>query len=92
MERQRIEDEAAAEEARRHLLEIRMQLVALESSSQAKAEAESRVEANRISSQAAIEEAKLRAEALSIETNAELQRLQLAREAEIAYLKQKNEL
>ncbi|CAH8828588.1 unnamed protein product [Trichobilharzia szidati] len=92
LERQRIEDEAAAEEARRHLLEIRMQLAALEISGQAKAEAESRVEANRISSQAAIEEAKLRAEALSIETNAELQRLQLAREAEIAYLKQKNEL
>lgn len=68
LERQRIEDEAAAEQARRNLLEIRVQLAALESSSQAKAEAESRAEANRISSQAAVEEAKLRAEALSIET------------------------
>ncbi|CAH8454569.1 unnamed protein product [Schistosoma margrebowiei] len=92
LERQRIEDEAAAEQARRNLLEIRVQLAALESSSQAKAEAESRAEANRISSQAAVEEAKLRAEALSIETNAELERLKLARAAEIAYIKEKNEL
>lgn len=68
MERQKIEDEAAAEEVRRTLLETRVQLAALESTGQATAEAQSRAEAARIEGQSAVELAKLRAEASEIET------------------------
>ncbi|KAL7061155.1 hypothetical protein AAHC03_09520 [Spirometra sp. Aus1] len=92
LERQRIEDEAAAEQARRRLLELQIQLTALESSGQAKAEAQSRVEAALISSQAEIQKAKLEAEADRIRAEAELVRLRAAREAELEYLQKKNQL
>ncbi|KAL7061312.1 hypothetical protein AAHC03_010076 [Spirometra sp. Aus1] len=92
LERQRIEDEAKAEEARRGLLELQVQLAALESTGQAKAEAQSRVEAALISSQAEVEKAKLEAEAEKIKADAELERLKLAREAELDYIQKKNQL
>lgn len=68
LERQKIRDEAAAEEARRALLETRVQLAALESCGQATADAKSRADAARIQSKAAVELAKLHAEATKIET------------------------
>ncbi|VDN13694.1 unnamed protein product, partial [Dibothriocephalus latus] len=77
LERQRIEDEAKAEEARRGLLELQVQLAALESTGQAKAEAQSRVDAALISTQA---------------EDAELERLKIAREAELDYIQKKNQL
>ncbi|CAL8071868.1 unnamed protein product [Calicophoron daubneyi] len=89
LERQRIQDESAAEEARRSLLETRVQLAALESSGQAKAEAQSRAEAARIEGESRIEQAKLHASAMEIETDAELERLKKAREAELAYMSEK---
>ncbi|BHF73130.1 hypothetical protein SprV_0401620600 [Sparganum proliferum] len=92
LERQRIEDEAKAEEARRGLLELQVQLAALESTGQAKAEAQSRVDAALISSQAEVEKAKLEAEAEKIKADAELERLKLAREAELDYIQKKNQL
>ncbi|BHF73129.1 hypothetical protein SprV_0401620500 [Sparganum proliferum] len=92
LERQRIEDEAKAEEARRGLLELQVQLAALESTGQAKAEAQSRVDAALISSQAEVEKAKLEAEAGEIKADAELKRLKLAREAELDYIQKKNQL
>ncbi|KAG5447496.1 Major vault protein [Clonorchis sinensis] len=92
LERQKIEDEAAAEEARRGLLETRVQLAALESTGQAKAEAQGRAEAARIEAETAVENARLRARALAIETDAELERLMKAREAELTYLREKNNL
>ncbi|TPP61698.1 Major vault protein beta, partial [Fasciola gigantica] len=87
LERQKIHDEAEAEEARRTLLEIRIQLTALESCGQATADAEGRADAARIESKAAVELARLRAEAAKIEADAELKRLQKARAVELAYLK-----
>nr|VZI33302.1 unnamed protein product [Spirometra erinaceieuropaei] len=92
LERQRIEDEAKAEEARRGLLELQVQLAALESTGQAKAEAQSRVEAALISSQAEVEKARLETEAEEIKADAELKRLKLAREAELDYIQKKNQL
>ncbi|KAL7061320.1 hypothetical protein AAHC03_010079 [Spirometra sp. Aus1] len=92
LERQRIEDEAKAEEARRHLVELQVQSATLESTGQAKAEAQSRVEAALISSQAEVEKARLETEAEEIKADAELERLKLAREAELDYIQKKNQL
>lgn len=68
LERQKIEDEASAEEARKGLLELQVQLATLESTGQAKSEAQSKAEAMRIASQAEVEKARLEAEADSIKT------------------------
>eukprot|EP00048_Salpingoeca_helianthica_P014523 m.222103 g.222103 ORF g.222103 m.222103 type:complete len:850 (+) comp15960_c0_seq1:41-2590(+) len=92
LERQQIQDQAAAEEARRHLLELQAQSAAVESTGQAKAEAQSRAEAARIEGEAAVEQARLKAQALKIEAESELERLGAAREAEIRYVTQQNEL
>lgn len=92
LERQKIEDEASSEEARRSLLELRVQLAALESTGQAKAEAQSRAEAARIEGETAVEQAQLRSRASAIETEAELDRLKKARTQELEYLAEKNKL
>lgn len=66
LERQRIKDEAVAEEARKVLLELQIQLAALESTGQAKAEAQSQAEAALIASESAVKRARLEAEAEGI--------------------------
>lgn len=92
LERQKIQDEAAAEKARRELLELQAQSAAVESTGQAKAEAQSRAEAARIEGEAAVQQAQLKAEATSIEAESELKRLTAARDAETKYIKDQNEL
>ncbi|KAL5109524.1 Major vault protein [Taenia crassiceps] len=92
LERQKIEDEASAEEARKGLLELQVQLATLESTGQAKSEAQSKAEAMRIASQAEVEKARLEAEADSIKTDAEIKRLRLARELELEFVQKKNDL
>ena len=67
LERQKITDEAEAERARKELLELQANSAAVESTGQAKAEAQSRAEANRIEGEAAVEQAKLKAQATKIE-------------------------
>lgn len=68
LERQKITDEAEAERSRRDLLELQAQSAAVESSGQAKAEAQSRAEAARIEGEAAVQQARLKAEAGKIES------------------------
>lgn len=92
LERQKITDEAEAERARKELLELQANSAAVESTGQAKAEAQSRAEAARIEGEAAVEQAKLKAEAMKIEAEADLGRLRNAREAEIVYQREQNEL
>ena len=60
LERQKISDEAEAEKARKNLLELQANSAAVESTGQAKAEAQSRAEASRIEGEAAVEQAKLK--------------------------------
>ena len=60
MERQRIKDEADAEEVRKQLLELQALSAAVESTGQAKAEAQSRAESARIEGEAAVEQGKKR--------------------------------
>lgn len=67
LERQKITDEAEAERARKELLELQANSAAVESTGQAKAEAQSRAEAAKIEGQAAVEQAKLKAQASKIE-------------------------
>ncbi|KAM9346187.1 major vault protein [Symphorus nematophorus] len=92
LERQRITDQAEAERARKELLELEALSAAVESTGAAKAEAQSRAEAARIQGEAAVNEAKLKAEAQRIEAEAELQRLAKAREQELSYKKQMDNL
>ena len=60
LERQKISDEAEAEKSRKELLELQANSAAVESTGQAKAEAQSRAEASRIEGEAAVEQAKLK--------------------------------
>ena len=90
LERQKIIDEAEAEKARRALLELQALSAAVESTGQAKAEAQSRAEAQKIEGEAAVEQAKLKSQAAKIEADSELERLTQARNAELSYTKEQN--
>jgi len=92
LERQKIQDEAEAESSRMKLLELQASSAAVESSGQAKAEAQSRAEAARIEGEAAVKQAELKASAQKIEAEAELERLQAARKAELDYIQKQDEL
>lgn len=92
LERQRISDEVESERSRKSLLELQAASMAVESCGQAKAEAQSKAEAQRIEAETAVEQAKLKVEAMTIEAEAELERLKKAREAEINYIRDQDEL
>ncbi|XP_067269481.1 major vault protein isoform X3 [Pseudorasbora parva] len=92
LERQKISDQAEAEKSRKELLELEAQSAAVESTGAAKAEAQSKAEAARIQGEAAVEEAKLKAEAQKIEADSELARLCKAREQELNYKKEMDNL
>lgn len=67
LERQRISDEVEAEAARKNLLELKVSSMAIENCGQSKAEALSRMEAQKIENDAAVEQAKSKSEAMKIE-------------------------
>lgn len=92
LERQKITDEAEAEKERRKLLQLQALSAAVESTGQAKAEAQSRAEAAKIEGEAAVEQATLRAQAAKIESDIELYRLSQARELELTYSKSVSDL
>merc|ERR1719483_713934 len=92
LERQRIMDEAQAEKARKELLSLQAESSAVETTGQAKAEAIARSEAARIEAEAAVQGARLRAEAQKIETESELNRMKAAREADIHFALENNNL
>ncbi|XP_028519240.1 major vault protein [Exaiptasia diaphana] len=92
LERQKITDEAEAERSRKELLELQAQSAAVESTGQAKAEAQSRAEAARIQGEAAVQQAKLKAEATKIEAESELDRLSKKRDAELSFESEQNKL
>uniref|UniRef100_UPI0039807BAA hypothetical protein n=1 Tax=Salmonella sp. s51228 TaxID=3159652 RepID=UPI0039807BAA len=92
LERQKITDESEAEKARRELLELQALSAAVESSGQAKAEAQSRAEAARIEGTASVDHARLKSQASKIDAESELERLTQAREAELKFLKEQNEI
>merc|ERR1712137_675837 len=84
LERQKINDEAEAEEARKQLLTLQAQSAAVESTGHAAAEAKARAEAAKIEGEAAVQQAKLRSEASKIKSQAELEQA-TKRQAEITH-------
>ena len=106
LERQKINDEAEAEKARKALLQLQAASAAVESTGQATAEARARAEASHIEGEASVKQAQLKSEAnkikvtiLSIyrilifsQAEAELCNLGSKQEQEIFYQKAVNEL
>jgi major vault protein len=92
LERQKIQDEAQAEKSRSQLLQLQASSAAVESTGQAKAEAQARAEAAEIEGNAAVTQAKLKAEAMKIESDAELEQTKARQQAEIDHRRQLDEL
>jgi len=92
LERQKIADEAEAEKARTNLLQLQASSAAVESTGQAKAEAQARAEAAEIEGGAAVKQAKLKADATHIESSASLEQTKARQEAEIEHKRAIDEL
>lgn len=92
LERQKINDESEAEEARKQLLTLQAQSAAVESTGHAAAEAKARAEAAKIEGEAAVSQAQLRCEAAKIKSQAELEQTKKRQLAEITHQSQINEL
>jgi major vault protein len=85
LERQKIKDEAEAEKARADLLGLQAKSAAVESTGQAKAEAQARAEAAEIEGNAAVTQARLKADAMKIESDADLEQTLARQDAEITH-------
>jgi major vault protein len=92
LERQKIEDEAAAEKARRELLQLQSDSAAIESTGQATAEAKARAEAAEIEGTASVTQAGLSAQAVKIKSEAELSQVSQEQELEISHQRALNDL
>ncbi|XP_050395354.1 major vault protein [Patella vulgata] len=92
LERQKLVNERNSELERTKLLELCAMTAAVESTGQAKAEAQAIAEKTLIECHSEIEAARLKAEALSIEHRAKLESQILMRKHEIDYARRQNEL
>ncbi|EGC38895.1 major vault protein beta (MVP-beta) [Dictyostelium purpureum] len=92
LERQKIVDEARAEESRAKLVQLQAQSAAVESTGQAVAEARARAEAAIIEAESEIKHAKLSTKATEIESNADLETIKAKRIAELEHVKALNDL
>jgi len=92
LERQRLVNEAQAEQEKKTLLELKAECNAVESSGQATAEARARAEAAQIEGEARVKQAELKAAATKIEMEAKLECMRLEQEAEAAHRKRMDQL
>jgi major vault protein len=92
MQRQKIEDQAVAEKARKDLVELKAKSAAVESTGQAKAEAIARSEAALIKGKAAVRQAELKAQASKIRYEAKLAQLKLKNNQDLEYRARADEL
>jgi len=92
LERQKINDEADAEKARKELLALQADSAAVESTGQATAEAKAKAESQHIEGEASVKQAQLRAEATKIRCESELAKQKLEQEADITHRKAMNDL
>jgi len=92
LERQKINDEAEAEKARKSLLQLQAESAAVESTGQATAEAKARAESASIEGEASVKQAELNAQATKIKSEAELNQLKMRQEAEISHQKSMDDL
>jgi len=92
LERQKIEDEAGAEDARRNLLELQSKSMIVESTGQATAEENARSSAQKIEGEAKVKQATQLSEATSIVSQNKLLLLKEEQEADIDYQKELNKI
>jgi len=92
LERQKISDEAAAEQQKTHLLQLQAQSAIVEASGQATAEARALAESMSIQGEAAVKQAELAAEAEQIKSASEIQQKVAKQTAHIAHQRSLNEL
>jgi len=92
LERQKINDEAAAEEQRTALLRLQAESAIVEASGQATAEAQAAAEAMGIQGEASVKQAQLQSAAESIRAGSELQQKIGKQTAHISYQRALNEL
>jgi len=92
LERQKINDEADAEKARKELLSLQADSAAVETTGQATAEAKARAESQQIEGEASVKQAQLKAEATKIKCESELAQQKLQQEADITHRKSLNDL
>ncbi|XP_071828594.1 major vault protein-like [Apostichopus japonicus] len=92
LERQRLVNQKEAEKARSILYELRAQTSAVESTGQAKAEAQAQAEKLLIEGQSSIDEATLKQEAENIIHSTDLEIQTMLREAELSYQQQQDTL
>jgi len=92
LERQKINDESAAEGARKRLLELQAESAAVEATGQATAEARAKANAAAIEGEAAVTQANLSSQASKIKTDAELAQKIAAQTAEVEHQKSVNVL
>lgn len=92
LERQKLDNEADAEAARKRLLELRAESKAVESAGVATADARARNEAARIENEGLVTAAKLQAEALAIKRKAELDALRAEQTQQFEHSKRAAEL
>jgi len=92
LERQKIDDEAAAEAQRTSLLQLQAESAIVEASGQAVAEAQALAESMSIQGEAAVKQAELASEAESIRANAALQQKKAKQNSHLTHQHQLNEL
>jgi len=92
LERQKISDEAAAEQQRTNLLQLQVDSAIVEASGQATAEAQAIAESMSIQGEAAVKQAELTSEAESIRARAELSQRIAKQEAHIEHQRALNNL
>jgi len=89
LDRQKIEDEAEAEKARRMLLQLQAQCAAVESTGHATAEAKARAEAAKIEGEAGVKQAEMKSNATKVRSETSLKILKSEQESEITHKKAK---
>ena len=92
LERQKIADEASAEQERIALLTLQAESAAVESTGQSTADAKARARAADIEGEAAVRQAELRAQAMRIKTNQEISQLRLRQQQEVEHTRSLNEI
>ncbi|XP_070541280.1 major vault protein-like isoform X2 [Ptychodera flava] len=92
LDRQKLLNEQKSERARTELYELKAVTAAVESTGQAKAEAQAQAEKLIIEGQSEIEAAQLKAQAEEIEDTADLETQEELRKAELAFTKDRNTL
>jgi len=92
LERQKINDEAEAEKARRELIKLQAESAAVESTGQATAEARARAEAAQIEGEAAVRQAELSADAMKIKAEGDSLLLKSRQESEVGHQHAINDL